>query len=398
MSTKKENKNFQFFVITLITLASVLGITSVPPAFPAIAEHFQVPIEKIGILMGIFTMPGIILTPIFGFLADKYSRKIVLIPALIVFAIAGYGCTLAESFEVLVLLRGIEGIGAASLGALNVSLIGDIYSKDKISKFTGYNNVVLSFGTAFFPVIGGYLTLISWNTVFYLPLFTILVAILFIIAFKNINQKSQNVDFKKILYSFKNKEFRIISIMNLMGYVLLIGCLFTYIPFHFKYTFGFSSKEIGIYLSVMSLSAAFSSFFLHRVINLITEKGIMILKFWVFFIVILSIPFLTPLLIYFALALFGMAFGLGFPSMQYWVLNISDNDNRASMTSVHRAVSQVGQSLGPIIFGFFASVYAAKGSVVEIFYLGALVAFLTLIITFFMLKKYIFNKSKGVSV
>lgn len=395
MSPQKENKNFQFFVITLITLASVLGITSVPPAFPAIAEHFNVPIEKIGILMGVFTMPGIILTPIFGFLADKYSRKIVLVPALIIFAIAGYGCSLAESYEVLVLLRGIEGIGAASLGALNVSLIGDIYSKDKISKYAGYNNVVLSFGTAFFPMIGGFLTLISWNTVFYLPLFTLIVAFLFIIAFKNLNQKTENVSFKRILHSFKNEEFRKISIMNFLGYILLIGCLFTYIPFHFKYTFGFTSKEIGIYLSIMSLSAAFSSFFLHKAISLISEKGIMIVKFWVFFIVIFAIPFLSPTLIYFALSLFGMAFGLGFPGMQYWVLKISDNENRASMTSVHRAVSQLGQSLGPIFFGFFASIYASKDSVAEIFYLGAGIALLTLLITFFMLKQYIFNKQKG---
>lgn len=396
MSMRKENKNFQFFVITLITLASVLGITSVPPAFPSIAEHFNVPIQKIGILMGVFTMPGIILTPLFGFLADKYSRKIILVPALLLFAIAGYGCSLAESFEVLVLLRGIEGIGAASLGALNVSLIGDTFNKDKISKYAGYNNVVLSFGTAFFPLIGGYLTLISWNTVFYLPLFTILVAILFIVAFKNRNQKSQNVDLKKILHSFKDPEFRKISVMNFLGYILLIGCVFTYIPFHFKYTFGFTSKEIGIYLFVMSLSAAFSSFFLNRAIDIITEKGIMLVKFFIFFIVIIAIPFLTPTLIYLALSLFGMAFGLGFPGMQYWVLKISDNDNRASLTSMHRGVSQLGQSLGPVLFGFFASVYSAKDSVVEIFYLGAVIALFTLILTFFILRKDIFRLNKGI--
>lgn len=394
MSTVKENKNFQFFVITLITLASVLGITSVPPAFPAIAEHFNLPIEKIGILMGVFTLPGIILTPFFGFIADKYSRHTILIPALIVFAIAGFACSFAQDFETLILFRFIEGIGVAPLGALNISLIGDSFKKDEISKFTGYNNTILSIGTASFPLIGGFLTAISWNTVFYLPLFTLIVAFLFILAFKARHKSINPITFNKFFDSFKIADFRKISVMNFLSYILLIGCLFTYIPFHLKYTYGFNSKDIGIYLFVMSISAAFSSFFLNKAIDFITEKGIMIFKYFIFTLVIASIPFLNKELIYVALALFGMSFGLGFPGMQVWILKISDDNNRASMISTHRAVSQIGQTIGPIFFGYFASIYASENSVQEIFFLGSIISILTFIITIFMLKEYIFNNKR----
>ena len=389
MSTMKENKQFQFFVITLITLASVLGITSVPPAFPAIAQHFNVPIEKIGILMGVFAMPGILLTPLFGYLADKYSRHSVLIPCLITFAIAGFACTLAQDFNTLVILRFIEGIGVAPLGALNISLIGDIFEKKEMSKYTGLNNTILSIGTATFPLIGGFLTLISWKSVFYLPLFTLIVCALFIFAFKTKHQPVETITFKKISTAFKHKDFRKISIMNFLSYILLIGCVFTYIPFHLKYKFNLDSNDIGIYLFLMSFSAAISSYFLHKIIATLSESGIMVLKYFIFTIVIGSLPFASQYLIYPLLMLFGATFGLGFPNMQYLILKISDNNNRASMTSAHRAVSQIGQTIGPIFFGYFAANYASSNSVEEIFILGTIISLITLFITFFMLKQNI---------
>lgn len=396
MPTQKESKNFQFYVITLITLASVLGITSVPPAFPAIAEYFNVPINKIGILMGVFTMPGIILTPIFGYLADKYSRQVILIPSLLIFAAAGLACAFANSFEMLLVFRTLQGVGTASLGSLNISLIGDTFEKDKIGKYTGLNNMVLSFGTALFPIIGGVLTLISWNTVFYLPLFAVLVAGFYIIAFKDANHRSQNITIKKILHGFKDKEFRKLSLFNILSYILVIGSVFTYLPFHLKYNYDMTSKDTGIYLFVMSLAAAISAFFLDKLIKKISEKGILKLQFLIFAVVTLLIPFLTPTTIYIAVIFYGAAFGVSLPSMQYWVLQISDSDNRASFTSIHRAISQLGQTVGPITFGFIASSLSLANSVDEIFYFGAGLALFSLIISLFILKNNsIINK--GVS-
>jgi len=397
MSEQQNKYNFQFIVITLITLTSVIGITSVPPSFPAIAEYFNVPLDKIGILMGIFTMPGILLTPLFGYLADKYSRRVILIPSLIIFALAGFACSFAESFETLVLFRGIQGIGTASLGALNISLIGDLYSKSEVGKYTGLNNMILSFGTAFFPVIGGALTLISWNTVFYLPLFAFIVVIFYILAFKNINLKSQNISFDTLLSSFRNSEFRLISLFNVLSYILVIGTVFTYLPFHLKYNYEMTSKDTGIYLFVMSISAAFTAFFLNKLIIRYTQKGILKIQFLTFAVVTIAIPFLNPNMIYGAVVLYGAAFGVGFPSMQYWVLQISTADNRASYTAMHRAITQVGQTAGPITFGFISASLSSHNSVNEIFYIGAALALITFIISLLLLKNN-FNNSKEVRI
>ena len=73
-------------IIFAVTLLAVLGVSSVAPVFPTVAQELQVRTEAVGLLITVFTMPGIILTPIFGILADRFGRKQVLVPALLLFS------------------------------------------------------------------------------------------------------------------------------------------------------------------------------------------------------------------------------------------------------------------------------------------------------------------------
>src|SRR6056297_685183 len=124
-----RNKNI--YIIFGITLLAVMGVASITPAFPSIAEHFDINYKKIGLLITVFTLPGIFLTPVLGILADRFGRKTILAPALFLFAIAGFACSQVNSFNSLLILRFIQGIGAASLGSLNVTLIGDIFPTEQ---------------------------------------------------------------------------------------------------------------------------------------------------------------------------------------------------------------------------------------------------------------------------
>lgn len=111
-----------------ITLMAVLGVASITPAFPIIIRELGVSSLGIGLLITVFTFPGVVLSPVIGLFADRYGRKRILVPPIFLFGIAGGACAFARDFNVLLMLRFFQGIGAASLGALNVTLIGDLYS------------------------------------------------------------------------------------------------------------------------------------------------------------------------------------------------------------------------------------------------------------------------------
>jgi MFS family permease len=75
-----------------------MGVASLTPAFPKIAQELQLNKTQVGLLISVFTLPGIFLTPIAGILADRIGRKKVLIPSLLIFAFIGIAYTF-NSYE-----------------------------------------------------------------------------------------------------------------------------------------------------------------------------------------------------------------------------------------------------------------------------------------------------------
>lgn len=88
-------------------------------------------------------------------------------------------------------LRFFQGIGAASLGSLNVTLIGDLFTGERRGEIMAYNASILSIGTALYPAIGGALAMAGWQFPFLLPLIAIPIALIAILWLKNPEPKRQ---------------------------------------------------------------------------------------------------------------------------------------------------------------------------------------------------------------
>ncbi|MDQ4002112.1 MAG: MFS transporter [Actinomycetota bacterium] len=144
-------KDHNLRVIWFVTLMAVLGSSSVAPAFPEIQQEFGVSSGQVGLLITVFTLPGVSLTWVAGALSDRFGRKRILVPSLMLFGVAGGVCALARDFELLLALRTLQGVGAAALGALNVTLVGDLFAGRDRTAALGYNSSVLSIGTRATP-------------------------------------------------------------------------------------------------------------------------------------------------------------------------------------------------------------------------------------------------------
>ena len=165
------DKNLQF--VFAVTLMAVLGVSSIIPALPDIMDGLGFTPATIGLTIAVFTLPGVLLAPAVGILADRLGRKVVLVPSLFIFGGFGFACFFAESITQLLVLRFCQGVGAAPLGVLYGTIIGDLYSGRERAQAMGYNSSVLSMGTAGFPALGGFLALLGWNWPFLLPLLAI---------------------------------------------------------------------------------------------------------------------------------------------------------------------------------------------------------------------------------
>ncbi len=348
-----RDKNLQ--IIFLITLIAVMGVASITPAFPRIARELGISKQSVGLLIIFFTLPAVVLTPVLGVMADRYGRKNVLIPSLILFGIAGGLCTMARKFEVLLFLRFFQGVGAASLGSINVTLIGDIFSSKRRTEAMGYNSSVLSVATASYPFLGGLLASAGWYYPFILPVFAVPVAIIVLLKLKN-PEPGGKQNLKQYLVAalkaIKTRQVLTYFFASFGTFIILYGSYLTYFPFLLENLHDASPFLIGLMMSSMSVVTAITSSQLGKISRLFDKKNLLKISFILYSLSLVTIPLISDIwMLLVPLIIFGLAHGINIPCIQILLAEIAPIEYRAAFMSVNGMVLRLGQTLGPILAG-----------------------------------------------
>jgi ACDE family multidrug resistance protein len=384
-------KDRRIFAIFGVTIVAVMGVASISPALPTIAESLDLSKGQIALLISVFTFPGIILTPISGILADRVGRKRILIPALFVFALAGSAIFFVHDFHTILVFRVLQGIGAAPLGALNATLIGDYYKGRQLPEAMGYNASVLSLSTASYPLIGGGLAAIAWYYPFLLPLLAIPLGIFAIFGLKEPEIEKQR-SFKKYLkdigINIVRGEVIAVFVLGTLTFIILYGAFLTYMPFLLKENFGFSPRQIGLFTSMSSISTALVSLWVGRLSKNFGSLNLLKTAFILYMIVTAAMPFVGNMYVFILpIIVFGTAQALNIPSLQTIMARLAPDKQRGAFMSLNGMVIRVGQTLGPMIIGIGYAIGGLSGA----FYLAAFVGLVGVLITMFFIKEKVVN-------
>lgn len=354
-----------------VTLMAVLGVASITPAFPKIVQDLKISPQAIGLLITVFTVPGVILTPVLGVLADRFGRKRVLVPSLILFGAVGGACALARDFNLLLILRFFQGVGAASLSSLNVTVIGDLYSGKERTAAMGYNASILSIGTASYPAIGGALALLGWYYPFVLPVVAIPIGLLVMFLLKSPEPRSEQhiTDYLRSAWkSIRNRRVIGLFIASIITFIILYGSYMTYFPLFLGKSFGVSTLVIGLLMSAMSLTTAFTSSQLGRLVKRYSETTLLKTAFIAYALALVPIPFIHRLwAILIPTIIFGVAHGINIPTIYTLLAGLAPLEHRAAFMSINGMVLRLGQTLGPLIMATVFGLWGIGGT----FYAGA---------------------------
>ena len=369
-------KDVNLYVIFLVTLIAIMGVSSITPAFPLISQKLGISTKQIGLLITVFTLPGVALTLVLGVLADHLGRKRIIVPALFLFAFSGAACGLVRDFEILLLFRFFQGIGAAPLGALNITMIGDLYDGIRRNTAMGYNASVLSIGTAIYPVIGGALAASAWYFPFFLPLLALPVgfAVLFILKNPEPAPQPHFIQYLKTIWTYvKNKHMVCLLAANLSLFVILYGVYLNYIPFLIKDRFEGTSLEIGLIMSLMSLTTAMVSSQMGRISVRIAERHLLKAGFFLYGCALMAFIWVSSFtLIPVPIVIFGLGHGILIPSIQTMMSRTAPLQYRAGVLSLNGMILRLGQTIGPLVMSLVFSVFYIKG----VLYGGAMFAFI----------------------
>jgi MFS transporter, Spinster family, sphingosine-1-phosphate transporter len=160
---------------------------------------------KAGLLTTAFLVSYMITAPVFGWMADRYSRWMIIAASVAVWSVASGASGLAGSFMALLLTRVFLGIGEAGYGPSAPTIISDFYHPEKRGLVLSWFFMAIPVGSAIGYVFGGVIDhYFGWRWAFYLvtPPGFLLAALCTLMpepARAATHQKANFADYKKLL-------------------------------------------------------------------------------------------------------------------------------------------------------------------------------------------------------
>jgi MFS family permease len=124
---------------------------------------------KAGLLTTAFLLSYMCTAPLFGWLADRYSRWALVGISVGIWSLASGWSGLAVSFAVLLCTRAFVGIGEAGYGPAAPTIISDLYPLERRGRMLAYFYLAMPVGGALGYAFGGKVAdLLGWRWAFYL--------------------------------------------------------------------------------------------------------------------------------------------------------------------------------------------------------------------------------------
>jgi multidrug resistance protein len=148
----------------LVALDATIVATAVPSIVRDLGGFAQFPW-----LFSVYLLTQAATVPVNGKLADLFGRKPVMYYGIAVFLLGSVLCAAAWSMPVLILARGLQGLGAGAVQPIGMTVIGDIYSLRERAKVQGYVASVWGISSVVGPTLGGVFSqLLSWRFIFWI--------------------------------------------------------------------------------------------------------------------------------------------------------------------------------------------------------------------------------------
>ncbi len=335
------------------TYSMIIGVSSIMPLLPFLAKTFDVSLSHVGLVISAFTLPGIFFTPLGGILADRYGRKAVLIPSLIIFCLAGAGCAAAPNFHSLIFLRFIQGVGAASFGTLNVAILADTFNGEELSKYIGWNMTLLSICTAIFPFLGGILGDQHWRPAFLLPLTSLPVLFLALRVPLSKPEAGRPVPqpLKGLLHAVAEPRISLLLTLTFLTFAMLYGPVITCLPMLGAHKFQQSAGVIGMLLVASSAGAACVAPFTGKLSQRFPLRSLLMTAQLCYIASLVLMPLVSAFwMLLVPIFFYGLGQGLNIPNLQAELAKSAPKELRASVMAANGMLLRTGQTIAPLLF------------------------------------------------
>ncbi|MER2030353.1 MAG: MFS transporter [Solibacillus sp.] len=352
--------------LTSIPLIMTLGNSMLIPVLPILEDKVGITSFQSSMIITSYSVAAIFLIPVAGYLSDRFGRKIVILPSLILALIGGLIAGFAswkmdEPYTMIIIGRIIQGIGAAGAMPIVLPLVGDLYQDDdeKISSTLGIIETSNTFGKVLSPILGSVFAAILW----FLPFFSIsalsLISIALIFFFVKVpKDKDEPLKFKEFIRNTKEvfkdegKWLYTVFLNGVLVMLILFSMLF-FLSENLEKVHEIKGIKKGFVLAIPLLLLCISSYISGRKIkgDLSRMKKIIVASLIAMSISIAFVGFTSKKLILLLIvtSIVGIAIGALLPALDTIITDNIRKELRGTVSSFYSSARFIGVAAGPPI-------------------------------------------------
>ncbi|MRN55615.1 MFS transporter [Paenibacillus monticola] len=387
----KNNKG-ALFALASIPLIMTLGNSMLLPILPQISQELGISAFQVSMIITVYGLIAIVMIPIAGYLSDRFGRKIVILPSLILAAVGGSVCIAAawlmdgvSAYWVILGGRFLQGIGAAGAFPIVLPFVGDLFKdEEEVSKGLGIIETSNTFGKVLSPILGAFLGTLLWYAPFIaIPILCLISFLLVLLLVKKPKkeEQAQLKNLRQFLSGIKDilreKGRWLYAIFAIGGICMFVtfGVLF-YLSETLESKYNLHGASKGFVLAIPLALLCLASYGGGKIIG--QNKTLMK---WLGFggmVLLTSAMIITGFHkgIYFMvgfLSLSGIGIGVALPCMDALITEGIEKENRGTITSLYSSMRFIGVALGPpvvsllmirghwVLFGTMAAVGLVGG-------------------------------------
>ncbi|WP_109429244.1 DHA2 family efflux MFS transporter permease subunit [Sulfoacidibacillus thermotolerans] len=170
--TFKERFGISFpalFAVVLGVFMAILDTTVVNVAIPKMMAVFNATQDDMQWVITAYLLVTGMLTPVSGYLGDRFGQKKIYLFALAVFTLGSALCGMAWSTESLIFFRVLQAVGGAMLMPVSMTILFSLSKPERRGTIMGIWGIALMFAPALGPTLSGYLVeYVDFRLIFYI--------------------------------------------------------------------------------------------------------------------------------------------------------------------------------------------------------------------------------------
>jgi MFS transporter, DHA2 family, multidrug resistance protein len=157
--------------VMMVSICQFLDATIANVALPYMQTALGAGLDSVSWVLTSFIIATAIATPLTGWLSDRIGSRRLFLLATVMFLVTSALCGAATSLAQMVLFRALQGIAAAFIGPMTMTIMFDVNPPSRQAMAMSVFSMVVMVAPITGPFLGGVLTeYLSWRWIFYVNL------------------------------------------------------------------------------------------------------------------------------------------------------------------------------------------------------------------------------------